>query len=261
LRNENNTGMAPLASLMSATSMTMPMLKLSIIRLTEKKLIIRGKGRPGRGGYYIFFLPKDVTNLLSQYPSFLDHSDNNFRVTNIPINMSNEIDSNVIKAPIKNIPQEWTLVDYSLLEPIGFSITQIMQLIEKNNPDAVQESIKHFAYALENNNKYKSHTNPLNLLMGVLRKGQAWIEKNYRSQQEITIERLLEIKKDEKDRIKKLEDEANKLAYEEWISSLSSTESKDIITNNKSPVGEHIKLKSYFSENIWPQKKKEFLGY
>ena len=93
---------------------------------------------------------------------------------------------------IFNTPSVWLKINIEPLKAIGFSDTQLQQLQNRNTPEIIQESIYHFAYGLEHNEKTKKYKdNALNVLMGVLRKGQAWIEPNYRSPQELALEDLI----------------------------------------------------------------------
>jgi len=46
-----------------------------------------------------------------------------------------------------------------------------------NTPQIVQESINQFSFGFNHNSQIKKYANPLLVFMGVLRKGEAWIEK------------------------------------------------------------------------------------
>lgn len=138
-----------------------------------------------------------------------------------------------------------------------------MQLYSKNLniPEAIQESINHFAFAIENNDKVKLYAEPLNVLMGVLRKGGIWFEKNYRSPREVAQQQLIEQKKAEIERKAILAQEAFKIALAEWQEQLTSDDLEKIAPNKKS-IGDitpqSAKLSLYFKENVWPQIKSEY---
>ncbi len=182
--------------------------KTSIKRLIDKGFIFRNTGRRARGGFVNFYLQQEILDIVSEQKKFfIDHSSqlnsfNPFR-EQLENNLSYISSNNKINTITKSkevIPEEWNNVDYESLHRIGFSKTQIMQLIDKADPNIVQESINHFAFGLENNQKLKKYDDPLNVLMGVLRKGQAWFEKDYRSPKEIAQLKLIEIKKAEIER-------------------------------------------------------------
>ena len=119
---------------------------------------------------------------------------------------------------------------------------------------------------MEHNKKYTAHQSPLNLILGVLRKGQTWIEQDYKSDQEIAQIKLLEQKENERKRAKKLQEDAFHLAYTIWVEDELSDEQREVITSKPTATGtgrdvrpQTVKLREHFKENIWPGKKHEFL--
>ncbi len=164
----------------------------------------------------------------------------------------------------RGLPEEWEQINFEPLREFGFSSTQLKQLHSKslNTPEVIQESINHFAFGIEHNPKVKKYPEPLNVLMGVLRKGLIWTEKDYQSPQEIAQIQLLERKRSEYERIKQLEKKAYALALEEWQETLT-TEQREKIAPSKKGRGDvtpqPVKLSLYFRENLWEEKKKEYL--
>lgn len=243
--------------------------KTSIKRLIDKGFIFRNRGRTSKGGYVNFSIPQEILNIVNEQKEiFIDtrfqlnpfnllreHLDN----TNAYISSSNNL--NTITKSKDVIPEEWNNVNYEILQHIGFSKTQIMQLVDKADPSIVQESINHFAFGLENNQKLKKYDDPLNVLMGVLRKGQAWFEKDYRSPKEIAQLQLIEIKKAEMERKKQMEEEMYKLAFDEWQQNLSEERIEELAPDLRKRgdlTPRSAKLSIYFKENIWPEKKKDY---
>ena len=156
----------------------------------------------------------------------------------------------------------WDEVDVSSLESIGFNKKHLLQITNKTTPDVAQESINNFAYSLKYNPKTKEYPSPLATLMAVLKRGEAWIEPNYQSPQELAQLRILEVKKAELERKKTLEEMLYKIAFDEWQQGLNSNE-LDKIAPAKREAGEIMpqsaKLSLYFKEKIWPEKKSEYL--
>lgn len=156
----------------------------------------------------------------------------------------------------------WDEIDTSPLDSIGFNKKHLLQVKNKSSTDIVQESINHFAYSLQYNKKTKEYPNPLATLMAVLKRGEAWIEPNYQSPQELAQLKILESKKAELERKKALEDEFYKLAFDEWFNSLNEDEIKDLAPDNRKK-GDFVppvsKLNVYFKDNIWPEKRKDYL--
>ncbi len=98
--------------------------------------------------------------------------------------------------------------------------------------------------------------------MGVLRKGGHWFESNYQSPQEIAQRQFIEAKKTERARLKQLEEEAYKLAFDEWKETLTNQEIESIAPEKKGRADvmpQPVKLNRYFKEYIWPDKKGEYL--
>ena len=113
------------------------------------------------------------------------------------------------------------------------------------------------------NPKAKSYSDPLLVLIGVLRKGEAWIEPNYRSTQEIAQETLNNNIKSQSERLRKLAEEAFNLAFSEWRENLSEEKIisilKEDINGTEIFIPKKVRLKTYFNEKIWPIKKTSYL--
>ncbi|AYK03142.1 hypothetical protein [Legionella sainthelensi] len=155
----------------------------------------------------------------------------------------------------------WELIDISPLEEINFTQQYLLQLKNKTTPEIVQESINHFAFALKHNNKVKNYTNPIVTFMAVLKRGEAWLEPNYISPQEIAQKRVIQAKKEELERKVKLEEEFYKLALQEWQSNLNKIEKETIIKNHQGSITPaSVKLNLFFKEEIWPNLKNNYLS-
>lgn len=242
--------------------------KMSLKRLIDKGFLIRKKGKVAKGGYVNFSIPKEI------FAGMIEHRKNHHRYNN-PVSMvtylrqqldnkelhSSSYLNNKTTTVKGHLSPEWEQIDFELLSEIGFTKNQIRQLVDTADPVVVQESIKHFSFGLTYNQKLKKYEDPLNVLMGVLRKGQAWFEKDYRSPKEIAQQQIIENKKIELERKFKLEDEAYKLSLEQWKRNLTPVEIEKIVANkNKIPdlTPQPAKLSIFFKENIWPEKKAEY---
>jgi hypothetical protein len=155
-------------------------------------------------------------------------------------------------------------INISQLEDIGLKINHVHQLKTKSSPQIIQESIYHFAYGLKFNPKTKAYSDPLSVLMGVLRKGEAWIEVNYKSTQEIAQENINNNLRLQTERLQKLEQEAFNLAFAEWNNSLSKEEIFAILQNitegSQNFIPKKVRLKTHFNEKIWADKKTNYLA-
>ena len=236
--------------------------KTSIIRLVKKKLITRQRGKTARNGYINLTMNKNIKkaaikildNELGNKTFYISNS-NNITITNT----SNKGGGNNDGLSTNNA---WLKISIDPLKIIGFSDTQLQQLQNLNTPEIVQESIYHFAYGLEHNEKTKKYKdNALNVLMGVLRKGQAWIEPNYRSPQELALEDLISQKKEEQNRCNQKLDELMDLEFPAWHNKLSEQEIEEIVpetfrvTRVPQDVVEY--LKKYFRDKMLIPRLKE----
>ncbi len=243
--------------------------RTSIKRLQKKSILLRAKGERGRHGCTQVIVPdfiiKECLNLFECQPFSLEEIGykNGNENRNIDFIYSS---SNIINTTTKNteFPENWASINFEPLKEMGFAATQLKQLHSKelNTPEIIQESINHFAFGLKNNPKVKQYPEPLNVLMGVLRKGQAWVEPNYRSPQEIAQEQLIKSRKAERARLKQLEDDAYDLAFEEWQETLTVEQLEEIAPpKNKTGdcIPQRVKLSLYFKKNEWDEKKKDYL--
>jgi DNA-binding MarR family transcriptional regulator len=263
-RNSYETGPLQTSTLAMVAETTIGTVKVIINRLVTKQLIIRHPGKNAKGGYLNLGVTKDILELVknNKYPSF--NSVEFILANRYQKDINSHNSSSILNktTTTKNEPEffEFEKIDFEHLTEIGFSKNQLKQLVGKNSPEVIQESINHFSWGMENNPKFKKYQDPLNVLMGVLRKGQAWIEKEYRSPQEIAQEKLLEFKKAEIERKKKLVDDAFKLALSEWEKTLTSEQNEEI---TKKTAGDltpyYAKLTNYFKNNIWPSIKGDYI--
>ena len=100
--------------------------------------------------------------------------------------------------------------------------------------------------------------------MGVLRKGEAWVESQYESPQVIAQRNLLERKAKKQATLKQLRESAYKLAFEHWQAS-QSEEAKQTVIDRVSKGRKDIRprlvrLEHYFREQIWPTCQHEYLA-
>ena len=207
--------------------------------------------RAGKNGWSIYKLKTSIFDEIN-----IAYQKN----TIIPLKYNNILLS---KNSVSESSSEWDNMDILQLEHIGLRISHINQLKNKNSFKVIQESIYHFAFGLNFNPKAKAYSDPLSVLIGVLRKGEAWIEPNYRSTKEIAQEIINNNIKSQTERLKKLEEEAFVLAFTEWRKILSEEEIaiilKDETNGTKKFIPKKILLRAYFDEKIWPSKKGNFL--
>lgn len=247
-----STGHFKISKLAKQTGLEGKTIYTAIYRLErQKKLIIRQKGKEGSGGSSRFmFASEDIKNQI------LCSRD---KIISNQLNVSS-IDNTT------NVGIGWGEVNIDLLSEIGFNQKHVLQLRNYSTPQIVQESIRHFAFGLQNNAKTQSYKDPIAVLVGVLRKGEAWIESAYKSPQEIAIEKLLAQKKAENIRLQQLDERLQDEYFVEWSKNLTEEQTKAIIGDKvigpkslqeKSKTG---LLKEHFQVNEWAKLKKSILG-
>lgn len=242
-----STGYIKLPHLAKKTNLKEKTAHTAIYRLEkQKKLIIRQKGKEGAGGKSRFML---ISDKIKNY--ILSHRD-------VEINEDKYLKVGYELNEFITEQDEWKKIDVSPLKEIGFNEKHLLQLKKHNTPQIVQESINQFSFGLNCNNQVKKYANPLLVFMGVLRKGEAWIEKNYMSPSEMAFNQLTEQKKNRIDQIKKIEEEYLLTEYALWETSLTEQDKDKIIPEDikktKLSSAKAAVLRSYFKENIWPNK-------
>ena len=242
--------------------------KTAIKRLVKKGFIERIGGVRGRGGTTILAIDQQVRPVAFKALQSLEQlnlGDKKGYVKedpNLYISSSNNITTTT------DLDEFWKEIDYLPLSEIGLNHSHIKQLSRVNSltPELVQESIYHFAYGLEHNPKAKEYTRPLNVFMGVLRKGNMWIENGYKSQKEIILEEQLNRRKAERARIDKLEQELMNQEFEDWfrtqdiqeINAQFGSKSKNLSEDIRKEIAKDNAQK-HWMETIWIHKKKELV--
>ena len=136
--------------------------------------------------------------------------------------------------------ETWQKIDFSALTPFGFKKSHIKQIMDFNTgltPQEVEDSIEHYAWALENRREeiksYAPKNNPLRGLMGVLKNGNAWIEGSYQSPEELALELQIQAKRAQLERQQAKRDELFTIEFEMWYTELSPEAIKKIEATNQ----------------------------
>jgi predicted transcriptional regulator len=253
--------------------------KKSIQRLEKKEIIIRSNFKVGRGGWSKY----EIANTTFQeilYTESQNKLETNWRQTGDKLGTQPETQPetpplssssilNINKTTItaddeKNfLSEDWLKIDTSPLEHIYFSKTQLRQLVDKNIPDVVQESINYFSYEiLQEPEKY---TKPLNVLMGVLRQGNAWAApKGYEAPKDKAQREYFERKKAENEKRNQFVSELMDLEFLDWQSRLSNQDLELIVPEDvrasRLTAAKTSVLKNYFKDQVLiPRLKNEGL--
>lgn len=269
-KNQKMTGPVETRAIAQAVSTTYSSTKTSINRLINKGFLIRLKGRSAVGGFINLRIPEEVMSFFHRVREEIDYVSNHL---NIPVSIIREqIDNNFLYNSSSNIntitnnknalPNQWDTINTEPLSDIGFTKAQLKQLyrLEITEPEVIQESINHFAYGLKyKSEKYGKYDEPLNVLMGVLRKGNVWNEPDYESPQNIALKQLLECREKQQRKRAEMLRKLSDVEFSNWESELTNDELQSIIPKGdisfKSPQLRAASLRNYFNENIWPKLK------
>ena len=158
----------------------------------------------------------------------------NKKLNNIDIQTNSES-----HADTQDDSEAWTDIDFSSLADYGFKKSHIKQIINASTsltPQEVQDSIEHYAWALENRREemkgYAPNSNPLRGLMGVLKKGNAWVEGSYKSPEELALELQIKNKRMQLERQQAKKDELFNIEFEIWYTKLTPEDIAKIETTN-----------------------------
>jgi hypothetical protein len=238
-------------------------IKAAIRRLERKHCISRVAYKNGKGGWSKYTIPDllfhEMLHLETGVKVESKWSQSGVKVESkvesTPVSSSSYINNKNTTTNGNELPEEWRNINLDPLQDIGFSEKHLRQIFNLNLPDVVEESIKHFAFGLLNNPNAKQYTNPINVIMGVLRKGQAWVENNYKSPQEIAQQELASRKKAEAERLAKLAQEIYDAEFKIWENGLSAEEIKAIEFGTKYCGPLKSRLKACFNETAWATKQ------
>ncbi len=258
-----SSGMITSEMLISITNTSLNMVNTSIQRLVDKKLVSRENGKRGRGGFYCFSLSPEVKDAAIEYRRLatLDSTEssrqNESQIENFD---STRIDGR--KFSTSGLPKEWEELDIEPLHHIGFSRGHLVQLYKQGDLEAqsIQDSVYHFAYDLKYNNKGASITksSPLGYFMGILKRSAIYTAPdNYEAPRDRALRELLERKKAEKEKREAMMKELINIEFEEWQVKLSQEEKDQLIPEEirrgRLTGAKLASLKTYFTENVWPQ--------
>jgi predicted transcriptional regulator len=263
----------------------------TIQRLEDKGALIRANYKNGRGGWTQYELPAVIyndilhsdltvelsTNLGQSYDKYKTEPRTEPR-TQVPSSSSSLKDlketttTEETDQPKHVLPEEWITIDTNPLNHIGFGRPQLLQLLQLGMlaPDMVQDSIFAFAFDLEINNKAKSiKTNPLNYLMGTLKKGIVYTCSNYEPPHIRAMREYREQKAAALIQQEEMEKEIFDMEFTAWKQTLSEERILEILPNDikqsepfkKYGVGEAGRaasiLREHFKITEWSEKKSQ----
>jgi hypothetical protein len=273
LRGELSTNPITTESLKNLTNADKDTVKTATQRLINKKLMQRGYGKKGKGGFAIFHVSEQIRNAVIAVQK--QEAPSQQLVTNwvskkeslSTYSSSSNINTTTKEIDLVTNESAWDTVQIEALSSIGFTKSHLRQIIldDKLTAEVVQESIYAFAFDLENNNKAKMlKTTPLNYFMGILRSGKPYAPPaNYESPQDMALRLYLERKKELEQKRQAMEDELFQIAFKEWESALTLVEKELIlptnVKNSRLASDKIAALRLHFKEEVWPGIQADYL--
>ena len=162
------------------------------------------------------------TSSPSEQDRLTDHINKRLNDIETQANTENAADS-------QDDSEAWANIDFSALTDYGFKKSHIKQIINAKTsltPQEVQESIEHYAWALnhraEEMQNYAPSHNRLRGIMGVLKKGSPWIEAQYRSPEDLAIEAQIKAKQAQLERKKAQKEALLTTEFNLWYANLTA---------------------------------------
>ena len=280
--NNNITGPIFTNEIANELNVSKGVLKTTIYRLTKLTLLKRLPGKVSNHGYINLKIKDYVKNIwkekieiteliINKTKSNLD----NKQINNSLYNSNSNIITTINKKEEKNDSKNpWMSINIFPLEQYGLKQSHLKQLQKMNctTPEIVQESIHHMAYGLENTKDTKKYDYPIKVLMGVLKKGDAWIEEKYIDPNERALKKIIDARKRKLLAKQKLISELKDIEFNNWFEELTESKLLNIIEETDGVGGiiaEMYKkdkkisdmtkgtILKYFNETVWIQIKKD----
>ena len=235
-------------------------MKNVIRKLKEKHILSSKEYKNGRGSWNIYEISEEVFSQISENEYLIQESmretmyESMFDPPYSNSNIYNKYNTTI------QLQTQFEKIDISPLQQIGFRKKHLLDLQEYVSAEVLQESINHFAWGIKNNpENYEKYKNPLFTFIGVLKKGNPWIESSYKSEEDLIAEKMLMLKRQRiKQREKTIQDFLE-LDFPDWKESLSKEQVAEIIPSNfRDSLFRETTLKEHFKKYVLiPKLKKE----
>ena len=276
LRGQLTSGPITVEMLKHITYTDTNTVKTALQRVVKKGLILREKGKRGKGGFTNFTISEQIRNAVideQRQTNTTNQLVTGWISEKEPISTYSSSTLNTTTTKANNIKDEnlnsfngWEKIDIEPLQNIGFTKSHLVQIIqdEKLSMEIVQDSIYAFSFDLEHNNKIKFlKSPPLNYFMGILRSGKPYAPPaNYESPTDKAMRLYLTKKKELDQRRHEMEEEVFNLAFRDWEAGLSNEEKEALLSpeikNSRLIAGKIAFIRNHFRDVIWETRKEEY---
>ena len=278
INGKRSTGAIYIQSVMDNCKTSKFSAQKSIQRLEIKKIIVRKTFKNGRGGWTNYEIPENIFHeMLSLESTILVKQNLGQTKDNTICSSSSDINKTTNYLNSDTIEPQFTF-NLECLAHIGFTHNHVSQILKlgKLTPEQIQESIEHFAFDLEHNDRAKTFkSSSVDVFMGILRKGTYYnAPSNYESQKARNFRLSLEAKMKREQIEKKLENELKETEWKVWSESLTDTalmefyiEDRSIDESIPDKVQKTLKRRNalnnarqHFNDGIWPIKRNKILN-
>ena len=234
-------------------------LKKTFARLKQKEIISSNKARLGRNGCVQYKLSEEIYRDVSISKN-TNHKNNLTQlIEDKRVTTFNTSSSSIYNNTTTSLPEGWSNINFEELKEYGFNEKQIIQIskLDSVTPEDLQESINHFVFDLQENNKADEiKKSPIAFFMGIMRGQGIYIApKNYESLQDRKLRLKLEQEKAKQQKRDKMEAELMDVEYKNWISGITIDEKNKImpeeVKNSRFDAERESFLKQYFKDNHW----------
>jgi predicted transcriptional regulator len=269
--------------LFNTTNVTKGSIKTSVQRLLKKGFLQRTNYKNGRAGWVQFRLPEKVyqelLNLDTSRSVFMDNK------LDTQFNTTSPVVSSYINNTTTTMPEEFSSIDCSPLNEIGFTESHKIQIYREYEKkphlalaaNIVQDSINALAFDLKHNKVADDFKNsPVVVLISLLKKGIPYASKTpekFKTPQQEAMDAYLAMKEQQHKLTREAERRAFELELESWQSSLTEEELLALCPAEEVPLKEgdmffkaarrkiaKERARDYFEAEIWPAKKQEILS-
>ena len=242
--------------------------KNAILRLQKKGLLLKANFKNGRGGWTQYQLSEKVYQELLQQESdskvVANYGQSSSKVVAQPVaqlvasphssSKNLNLKNTTTMKNVDNFKLNHNISIPSELNEIGFQESHLDQILRQTTLDEehIQESLNHYALDLRNGS-VRAGYGKLNLIVGVLKKSNAYVSESYISEEQNVLKELA-IRSEMLQELKSKQNEIELLKkYKAWKKNLTQEKINELVPPNniieEAGTLQDIQLQSYFEKN------------
>ena len=262
-------------NLSESAETTVPAGRKAIQRLEQKGFIRRSQFKDGRGGWTKYELSDSIYNQLlfgetrAKVEPNLSQTRAKVkpqpepqpepRVSSSSSSLSSYLLEKELTTTATGLSGEWSSIQTpDALKAVGFGTNQLKQILTAGQLSAeqVQRSLNQFSYDLTQG-IVKPKTGPLNLIMGILRKGSTYESSQHDNERDAEINAFVERKKRLETAEAEMLKEKRDLEFREWLIGLPQDQKNKLAPpSTVAPTGSNAQnflLRKYYEDHVLAQ--------